>query len=208
MSDLIPNMQYKDDLSETERRANEPTEAQRSEDAARTEATRQENDRILNNGGVVYRGDADQAQSDLVEAQRADFDERFAPLEDELMGKITASTEPEADRAGRKVRQQERITRGSFMRDLARSGASATAPQKKSIRRARSLAKATGAAGAENMTRRETRDQNMETKGAVIGIGRGIQQAANRDLSTASGLQSTREQGERQAKAIMAAIFA
>ena len=158
--------------------------------------------------GLPTRMSGQQAQQDpgvargaLVQAQRLDFQNRFKPLEQRLMDEISRSPEDEARKAGKNMKHQSRVTRGSFKRDLSRSGDSLTKRQSGTINRKRGLAEARSMASAKNMTRRNVRETNLARQGELIGIGRGVQQGANTDLSAAASLQNSREMANSNAAA-------
>ena len=145
--------------------------------------------------------DPSAAQGALIEAQRRDFKARFAPLEERLRDEITRSPEDEARKAGNNMKHQSAVTRASFNRDLARSGDTLTARQSGTIDRKRGLAEARSMANTKNLTRRNTRETNLARQAEMIGIGRGVQQGANTDISAAAGLQSSREMANANSKA-------
>jgi len=152
------------------------------------------------NGLLVPGGKPGDLQAAVITKQREDYQERFAPLEQRLRGMTDDSGDKEANAASEAIHNQNVITRASFQRDLARTGTQVTKRQQGAIDKARGLDMARSKANIENRTRRNMKDENMQTKGALIGIGRDVQQGVNRDLGTASGLQSQRDQANRNAK--------
>lgn len=154
------------------------------------------------NGHIDYNGnDPQQAQADLIRAQDDDYDNRFAPLEKELIGMGKESGNEQANNASKALRKQGKISRAAFNRDLSRTGVSLNDRQKASLGKARGLDAARNQANIENLTRRRVKNENMQSTAAMIGIGRNVQQGVNRDLSTASGLQAGREAANANADA-------
>ena len=151
-------------------------------------------------GLITAQGDAGDMQAAVITAQQKDYTERFAPLEQKLRGMTNEEGSKQANKASAALSNQGKITRGTFQRDLARTGTQTTTRQKAAIKKGRGLDMARNKANVENRTRRDMRDENMQTKGALIGIGRDVQQGVNRDLSQASGLQSSRDAANRGAK--------
>lgn len=147
------------------------------------------------------RRNPDRAQRELIEMQRRDFETRFKPLEDDLRAQITADGEIPARKAGQAITKQIGLTRGQFQRDLARSGTQLTSRQSGAIDRSTGLAEAKAVAGAKNLSRRGTRDTNLEAQGELIGIGRDVQAGANKDLSAAASMQAGREAAQNKADA-------
>lgn len=145
--------------------------------------------------------DPQAAQADLIELQRLDYAQRFQPLEMKLMGMATSDGEGQAQQAGTTAARQSALSREQFMRDLGRSGTALTSRQAGAIDRNRGLSDARNVANAKNSTRKQVLDQNLEAQAGLIGIGRDVQQSANRDLGTASGMQSQRQQAGANAKA-------
>ena len=145
--------------------------------------------------------DPGKAQGMLIDAQREDFKNRFQPLEKRLRKEISKDPEQQAKEAGMNMKRQGKVTRGSFRRDLQRSGDTLTDRQKDTIKRKRGLAEARGMANVKNLTRRNTRETNLSRKAELIGIGKGISQSARTDLSAASGMQTNRDMANANAQA-------
>jgi len=147
------------------------------------------------------RRNPERAQKELIQMQEADFDKRFKPLEADLRAQITASPEYQARQADTQVTKQIALTRGQFNRDLGRSGTRLTDRQAGAISRNQGLASAKATASAKNISRRGTRDTNLEAQAAMIGIGRDVQSTANKDIAAAAGLASGRASAQNSADA-------
>jgi hypothetical protein len=150
---------------------------------------------------IKYTGDPAGDQAAVLEAQQKDYETRFAPLERRLIGKVQDPGADVAAKAGTDVIKQRAITRETFMRDLQRSGTQVTARQNTAIDRGRGLDMARGKANAENLSRRQTMDNNMQATADLIGIGRDVQSGISQDLSSAASMQASRKAAGDQAKA-------
>ena len=151
---------------------------------------------------IDYAGnDPQDMQAQVIRAQDRDYEERFAPLEKELIGMTKENGNKQANRAAKTLGQQNKISRQAFKRDLSRTGVALNQRQKASLSKARGLDAARNQANVENLTRRRVKDENMQSTASLIGIGRNVQQGVNRDLSTASSLQAGREAANANAKA-------
>lgn len=150
---------------------------------------------------VQYTGDAAGDQAAVLEAQQKDYETRFAPLERRLIDKVNNPGADIAAKAGTDVVKQSAITRETFMRDLQRSGTQVTDRQNSAIDRGRGLDLARGKANAENLSRRQTKDNNMQATADLIGIGRDVQSGISSDLSSAASMQASRKSAGDQAKA-------
>lgn len=135
----------------------------------------------------------DKAQADITRAQWEYAKEFFQPLEDDIINKITADVEPEADRAGANARRGFNATLSSAKRDIGRSTAGMTARQREAMKRQINLGRATTTASAENLTRRGLQERNINLLAQMAGIGRGISQNATSGLSTAADAKSARD---------------
>ena len=137
-------------------------------------------------------------QAQLTDAQRQDFVDRFAPVEDQIITAVDRNIEPEAARAGKEAGKQFDITRGAFLRDLQRSGITLDARGQRQVDRSQGLSRALSVATAKNTTRQALTEENLQRKADLIGIGKGITAAANDSLSQASNLQARREDARVQ----------
>lgn len=144
--------------------------------------------------------DPGKTQGQITRAQWDYVKDFFVPIEDELIGKITADVEPEADRAGDIARTGFDLSQASVNRDIARQGGGITARQRVAINRGMDLGRAKTHATAENSTRRGLRERNINLIAQMAGIGRGIQQNALGGMSSAANLKAERDATYKAAK--------
>ena len=137
-------------------------------------------------------------QAQLIDAQRQDFDDRFRPVEERIVDAVDRDISGEVALAGSQAKKQANITRGSFLRDLQRSGITLDARGQRQVDRSQGLSRALSVATAKNTTRQALTEENLQRKADLIGIGKGITAAANDSLSQASNLQARREDARVQ----------
>lgn len=141
-------------------------------------------------------GSPDATRAQLIDLQRQDFNTRFRPLESALIQKVQTNGEAEANAAAADVTQQAALSRGEFMRNLARTGTQLTARQENAIGDKRGLDAARNVASAKNITRRAVKDENLQRQADLIGTGRDIVQGANQGLSSAAGMATARKRAD------------
>lgn len=144
----------------------------------------------------------DKAQAKLIDLQWEDFTKRFRPLEDEMLQTYFGNGEPEAQRAGLHMAQTFGPAEGAVtdtQRELGRYGAGVTQRQAQALTQQRGLDAARGIATAENTTRRQAKDRNIEGLGTMMGIGRGIQGSAQQNMGQAASMAAQREQAGKAA---------
>ena len=154
---------------------------------------------------VDPNNDAQDLQRNVVEAQEADFNKRYKPLESELLKqlkpkKIARKAAKDAEVAGYAVRRQGKITRGAFLRDMARTGVRLDRDQKDALKRRRGLAKATAKADVKNNIELDRRADADARRASLISVGKGIQDTAGSNLSSAANMQQNREANNAAAK--------
>ena len=143
----------------------------------------------------------DKAQAAVSDAQWADFEARYRPIEEAAIAEFLKSPDEAAGRAGLAAAGARKNDATATARQLSRYGANMTADQQKVAARQQGLSAARGVAGAENITRRNIRDRNIDGMGTMIGIGKGVAGGAQRDLSSAAGMQQDRINAGKAAKA-------
>lgn len=134
----------------------------------------------------------EKSQAAMLRADWDDFQERFKPIEDELIERSQRDGNEEADRAISLTREGHTQAEESMERDLARTGQTVSSEQRAAIKARRGLAGATDAVNAGNQTRRHVDEQNTNLQGDLIGIGRGISGRASDGMNTAAGLAAGR----------------
>lgn len=139
-------------------------------------------------------------QAQVIEAQRADFNTRYRPIEDEVIAAARRAPEQEAADAAATAERQSSLTREQFMRDLARSGTSLTPEQRSAVDRKLSLSSGLSRINAYNRTYRDADNRNTDMLGDIIGIGRGVVSGAQEGLGTAASLANARESAGKAAK--------
>ncbi|MGB0969422.1 MAG: hypothetical protein ACPGVG_00465 [Mycobacterium sp.] len=159
-----------------------------------------------------------EASAEITRQQWQQFQERFRPMEDELIADISdmSSIGRDADRASTQVRDQFARARGTQQRNMRRAGISQDARQAGMSNRRSALAEALGRTNAENQTRRTSFDDKVNRLGDMIGTGRGLRTNAAGSLSQAAGMQTGRDahnsavsqQNRQQAMATMVSIAA
>jgi hypothetical protein len=136
----------------------------------------------------------DKAQAAVTDAQWENFQTRYRPIEDAAIAEFLRSPEEAAQRAGLAAASGFEGNDAMLQRQLSRHGATMTADQQRVAARREGLNALRGQASAENLTRRNIRDRNIEGLGTMMGIGQGISGGVNRDLGSAAGMQSARNQ--------------
>lgn len=150
---------------------------------------------------VSTSGDPQKIQGAVTRAQWEDFQNRYIPIENEVIDKVTADIEPEADRAGDFVRRAADNARDQRTRQLSRLGVNLTERQRVGLARRREIQNTLDTATAENTTRRSLRDRNLNALAGLIGTGKGIAGGANQGLSAAADMAAQREAQGRANKA-------
>lgn len=144
----------------------------------------------------------DKAQGKLIEAQWQDFLKRYAPIEQELLGRLqNFDFTQEARDAGGQVAGAFDRQAGGLDRNLSRFGLSADAAQQGASQDTLERNRALGIAGAENMTRRGMRDRNLELMNIMAGHGKGIASSALSGMGQAGAMAAQRKQIGDQAAA-------
>ena len=137
----------------------------------------------------------DKAQGELINSQWQDFLERYAPLEEEAIAKaMDMDFSQEAAAAGNFVGRQFDAQQGALDRNLTRYGLAPTARQRAVSEDALQRSRALGIVHAENRTRRELRDRNMQALADLSAQGRGIASNSMRSMGLAGDLKSQRDQ--------------
>lgn len=143
----------------------------------------------------------EKAQAMLIDQQREDFNQRYRPLEEAAIAEFMKSPEQAAQRAGGVAGKAFSGASGMSERAMGRRGASMTADQRRASADATGLARARSIGTAENTTRRNVRDRNIEGLGTMVSIGKGISGGVNRDMGSAADMQSQRIQANKAASA-------
>lgn len=146
-------------------------------------------------------GDPSALNAQLIKAQRTDFNNRYRPLENEVIEKTSASSQADATAAAASAGKASTISREAFMRDLARTGVSLTGEQQGAITRKSDLSSGLAKINAYNSAYRASDANKTDAMGDLVGIGKGIVGSASQGLSQASSMQAQREAAGDAAKA-------
>lgn len=137
---------------------------------------------------------ADQIQADITRAQWEDFQERYIPVENDLLALAsTSSANAAADDSGNYMERAFANTTGQLGRQNQGLGAPVSARTQAAMDRQTDVAKASGIATAENLTRRAVDERNLNLMGDIIGIGKGINSSASNMANQAGGLATQRK---------------
>ena len=137
----------------------------------------------------------DKAEGELINSQWQDFMDRYAPLEEEAIAKaMNMDFSGQAAAAGGYVGAQFDAQQGALDRNLGRYGLSPNAAQRQVSEDALQRARALGVVHAENRTRTELRDRNMQALADLASQGRGIASNSMKSMGLAGDLKSQRDQ--------------
>lgn len=148
-------------------------------------------------------GNAEQLQSQLTRAQWRLMEDRYHPMEDQMIAftgdrRLANSV---AGEAGATVARAFAGAEGTTDRNLARYGVVADADQRRALDRRSSMAQELAVARTENSTRRQIRDLQTALSGDLMQIGNDIAGQSSSNVNAAGGLAAARQSSYDQAKA-------
>lgn len=152
---------------------------------------------------VGIGGNAEQLQSQLTRAQWRLMEDRYHPMEDQMIA-FTGDrrlADLVAGQAGSTVARAFAGAEGTTDRNLARYGVVADADQRRALDRRSSMAQELAVARTENSTRRQIRDLQTALSGDLMQIGNDIAGQSSSDVNAAGGLAAARQSSYDQAKA-------
>ena len=153
-------------------------------------------------GSVRYNAqDPDQTMADITKRDQARYEQDYIPVEDQAISSLRNMSI--IDDAKERVADGTSVerSRARATRDASRYGFRRTGAQIQSANREASLGKATGDASTLNEARINQFDRNRGFRNELINIGRGVSSQSAQGLSDAAGMQVSRENANRSAKA-------
>lgn len=151
----------------------------------------------------VNASDPVNTEAAITREQYQYFQDNFRPIEDEVLSRALDPSVAgvRGQKAADAVRDRFAAQEGQWERRASRFGVTPTQDQKMVAERLRGLRKASSMVGAENSARANTRDQSLESLGAILNIGKGIQSGALRSAGSAASMARSRDQFNRDAAA-------
>lgn len=142
------------------------------------------------------------AQGALTQAQWADYMERFAPLEGDLMRLVSGQhTGEEIQQAGEYAQMGTQAAQGALQRDTERRGIQVTPEQALAVANRSKLQGALDLVGAKNSASRAIADRNFQSMGTLVGMGKGVASTAQQSLSGAASMANSRDAADKAASA-------
>lgn len=146
---------------------------------------------------------ADRMQATLTRRQWELMQDRYHPMEDELLGMamddgLAGRT---ADQAGARVNTAFDGTQAMTQRNLRRRGINADGDQRRAMGLRDAIARETGVAQTENSTRRQVRDGQTELATNLMNVGQGVASESTQNVNAAGDLATQRKAANAQRSA-------
>lgn len=143
-----------------------------------------------------YNGNASSTLSQVSAAQKAEYDRIYRPINQQMIQSVDSTGMVDSAKANANSGFDEAKARESRMAE--RYGINYTQIQQDEINRRNSAARSLNYDDMVNRSRLAQYDRNTNVMTDMIGVGRGIDNSANQQLSQAANLQTQRENNNAQ----------
>lgn len=153
-------------------------------------------------GGSRQNNAADEAAA-MSRAQYDDYNNRFVPIENEILGSIGDTEQQARDAAAAGVRSDQAfdVSSGVLGRNLGRLQVTPTAEVKQASDRKISLGRAIANVDAQNRTKMSAEDRDLSLAGGMIPVGRSLSMASQGNLQNVAQLEGARNNANSAADA-------
>jgi hypothetical protein len=155
---------------------------------------------------AAAQANPDVASAILLREQWKDYEERFKPVEEDLIRDVSgaggaAGVTTAGDRAQVETLRATARSRAQTNRQLRATGTTLSQDEREGLRRRQDMQLGLNLANTQNLARRQRDATNTQTMSDLVNIGRGVSAQAQRGLTQAGNLASARSAANEQISA-------